>query len=345
MRRNIHDHTALTKNSFDCNNLHDDIMANASMTMTLKITRAEPAADGIQLFELRHPDSNDLPEFSAGAHISITVPNGAIRKYSLCNDPNERDRYVIAVKREIDGRGGSVSLIDGVKAGDSVAASDPVNDFELPRNVNDFVFIAGGIGITPIMAMIHQLRATEGKKFRLYYCTRSPETTAFVDELKGPEFRGKVTIHHDGGNPDKALDLWPILEQRKNLEHIFCCGPRPLMQAVRDMAGHWPASALHFEAFSEPERTRIDDKPFKLRLARSGDVVDVPVGTTILEALRAKGYDAPSSCESGTCGTCRTQLLAGEADHRDLVLIEAERSNNIMICVSRALSSEITIDR
>jgi phthalate 4,5-dioxygenase reductase subunit len=111
------------------------------------------------------------------------------------------------------------------------------------------------------------------------------------------------------------------------------------------MAGHWPASALHFEAFSEPERTRIDDKPFKLRLARSGDVVDVPVGTTILEALRAKGYDAPSSCESGTCGTCRTQLLAGEADHRDLVLTEAERSNNIMICVSRALSSEITIDR
>lgn len=320
-------------------------MTGAPTIMTLRVTRAEPAADSIQLFELRHPDGGELRAFTAGAHISIAVPNGSLRKYSLCNDPSERDRYVIAVKREASGRGGSVSLIDGVKVGDSVAVANPVNDFELPQNVNSFLFIVGGIGITPIMAMIHQLRATDGKKFRLHYCTRSPETTAFLDELKGPEYRGKVTIHHDQGDPEKVLDLWPILEQRKNLEHIFCCGPRPLMQAVRDMAGHWPASALHFEAFSEPERTRADDKPFKLRLARSGEVIDVPVGTTILEALRAKGYDTPSSCESGTCGTCRTRLLTGVADHRDLVLTEAERASNIMICVSRALSSEITIDR
>jgi phthalate 4,5-dioxygenase reductase subunit len=118
-----------------------------------------------------------------------------------------------------------------------------------------------------------------------------------------------------------------------------------MMQAVRDMTGHWSSSAVHFEAFTEPARNAPNDKPFKVRLAKSGDVVDVPVGTTILEALRAHGLDVPSSCESGTCGTCRTKLIAGEADHRDLVLSEHEHADTIMVCVSRALSDEITIDR
>lgn len=312
--------------------------------MVLQVSRAEPAAEGIHQFELRHPDGGELPEFTPGAHISITLSNGLVRKYSLCNDPSERDRYVIAVKRETSGRGGSISLINGVKTGDHLTVTAPVNDFTLPRGIRNIIFIAGGIGITPIMSMIRHLQTAEGKKFRLYYCTRSPEVTAFRDELSGPEFRGKVTIHHDEGDPAKVLDLWPILEQRRNLEHLFCCGPRPLMQAVRDMTGHWPSASVHFEAFSEPERKRPDDRPFKVRLARSGEVIDVPVGTTILEAIRAKGYDAPSSCESGTCGTCRIKLLAGEADHRDLVLTEGERAENIMICVSRALSPELVID-
>lgn len=313
--------------------------------MVLQVSRAEPAADGIHLFELRDPSGGELPPFTPGAHIAITAPNGLVRKYSLCNDPEERDRYVIAVKRETNGHGGSISMIDNVKAGDRLSATAPVNDFVLPRGVRNVIFIAGGIGITPIMSMIRHLQTAEGKKFHLYYCSRSPETTAFREELSGPEFKGKVTIHYDEGDPAKGLDLWPILEQRKNLEHIFCCGPRPLMQAVRDMAGHWPSTSIHFEAFSEPERARPDDKPFKVRLAQSGEVIDVPVGTTILDAIRAKGHDAPSSCESGTCGTCRTKLLAGQADHRDLVLTEGERADNIMICVSRALSPELVIDR
>ena len=314
-------------------------------TIVLHVTRAEPIADGIHLFELRNPGGHELPEFTSGAHISITVPNGSVRKYSLCNDPVERNRYVIAVKRETSGRGGSISLIDDVKVGDRLKVIAPGNDFRLPRGVQNFLFVAGGIGITPIMSMIRHLRSTEGKKFRLYYCTRSPEVTAFCDELSAPEFKGRVTIHHDQGDPTKALDLWPILERRKNLEHLFCCGPRPLMQTVRDMTGHWSPSSVHFEAFSEPEKTQANDKAFTVRLARSSQVIEVTVGTTILEALRAKGYEAPSSCESGTCGTCRTKLLAGEADHRDLVLTEGERAHNIMICVSRARSPELVIDR
>jgi phthalate 4,5-dioxygenase reductase subunit len=312
--------------------------------MPLRVTRNDRIADGIHMLEFRDAGGQPLPEFSAGAHITVQVPNGLLRKYSLCNAPAERDRYLVAVKREANGRGGSANLIDHVKAGDELMVAAPVNDFGLPQRAQDFLFIAGGIGITPIMAMIRQLR-TEGKRFRLFYCTRSPETTAFLDELSAPEFKDHVTIHYDGGDPSRSLDLRPILKERKNREHLYCCGPRPLMEAVRHMTDHWSSAAVHFEAFSDAETHKPTDKPFKVKLARSGAVIEVPTTKTILEALREHGLDVPSSCETGTCGTCRTKLLAGEADHRDLVLAEHERADTIMICVSRARSDEITIDR
>ncbi len=312
--------------------------------MPLRVTRNDKIADGIHLLEFRDAGGKPLPEFSAGAHITIRVPNGSLRKYSLCNDPAERDRYTIAVKREVNGRGGSTNLIDGVKAGDELMVSAPINDFELPQRTQDFLFIAGGIGITPIMAMIRQVQA-EAKRFRLFYCTRSPETTAFRDELCALEFKDKITIHYDHGDPARSLDLRPILAERKNREHLYCCGPRPLMEAVRAMTDHWSSAAVHFEAFSDAETHKPNDRPFKVRLAHSGQVIEVPTTKTILEALREHGVDVPSSCETGTCGTCRTKLLAGQADHRDLVLAEHERGDNIMICVSRVRGDEITIDR
>jgi phthalate 4,5-dioxygenase reductase subunit len=312
--------------------------------MKLRVTRNDAIADGINLLEFRDAGGSELPQFSAGAHIAIHVPNGMLRKYSLCNDPAERDRYQVAVKREVNGRGGSCSLIDDVKAGDELTVVAPVNDFGLPPRAQDFLFIAGGIGVTPMMAMIRQVIA-EGKRFRLFYCTRSPETTAFLEELSAPQFKDMVMIHYDQGDPSRSLDLRPILAERKNREHLYCCGPRPLMEAVRAMTDHWSPTAVHFEAFSEAETHKPDDKPFKVRLARSGTVLDVSTSTTILEVLREHGLEVPSSCETGTCGTCRTKLLAGEADHRDLVLAEHERKDTIMICVSRARGDEITIGR
>jgi phthalate 4,5-dioxygenase reductase subunit len=314
-------------------------------SLALRLTEREMIAADIHRFEFRLPDGGELPPFTAGAHIAVQVPNGAVRKYSLCNDPAERERYVIAVKRETAGTGGSASLIDAAKSGDDLPITPPVNDFELPRNARNFIFIAGGIGITPIMAMIREITAEDGKTFKLYYCTRSREATAFREELSAPEFKGKVVMHHDGGDPERVLDLWPALEERRNLAHIYCCGPRALMESVRDMSGHWPQTAVHFESFVEGKVAQPDDKPFTVKLARSGEVIEVPVGVTILDAVRAAGHDAPSSCESGTCGTCRTALLEGEADHRDLVLGEHERANNIMICVSRARSAQLVIDR
>jgi len=307
-----------------------------------RVTRAERIAEDIHLFELRDPAGAELPVFFAGAHVSVRVPSGLVRKYSLCNDPSERDRYVIAVKREPDGRGGSESLIRDVAAGGELPVSAPVNNFALTTSNGGYLLVAGGIGITPIMAMIRELQATGGR-FKLYYCTRSAAATAFRDELSAPEWRGKVTIHHDGGDLAQALDLWPIVEKPQG-RHLYCCGPRGLMQAVRDMTGHWSPSAVHFESFTDAA-PRPDDRPFTVRLARSGRSIAVPVGVTILEALRAGGLDVPSSCESGTCGTCRTGLIAGEADHRDLVLADDERARNIMVCVSRARSDELVIDR
>ena len=310
----------------------------------LRVARAEPVARAIHLFEFRHPDGVALPAFTAGAHVPVTSPNGAVRKYSLCNHPAETDRYVTAVKRDPAGHGASVSLVDGTRVGDLVEVGAPHNAFELAPRAAGYLFIAGGIGITPIMSMLRSL-AGGPVPYHLYYCTRSAAETAFLDELAAGAFAGTVTIHHDEGDPARALDLWPLLE-KPTRDHIYCCGPRPLLEGVRDMTGHWPASAIHFESFVDAAAAeRPEDRTFTVRLARSGDEIDVPAGISILEALRSRGHEAPSSCESGTCGTCRTRLLDGTADHRDLVLTDDERDSNIMICVSRALSPTLTLDR
>lgn len=319
--------------------------ADAKAMAPLRIAHKEEIAKDIVQFDLRDAQDNELPSFTAGAHISVQTPAGLVREYSLCNDPDDRNRYVIAVKREDSGGGGSISLIDETQPGDVLEVTVPVNEFELPRRANNFLFIAGGIGIAPIMSMVRHLQNQPGKSFRLYYCTRSPEATAFLAELSAPELKSRVKIHHDNGEPSRALDLWPVLEQRKNQEHIYCCAPRPMMETVRDMTGHWSSAAVHFEAFIKPTAPRPDDKAFRVSLARSDVEFDVPVGTTILDAMRSHGVTVPSSCESGTCGTCRTRLLEGKADHRDLVLAEHEKESSIMVCVSRARSPRLVLDR
>ena len=313
--------------------------------MNLKVARAATIARDIRLLELRDPGGAELPAFTAGAHGGVTAPTGTRRQYSLCNDPAQRAFYEIAVKRDAAGHGGSVSMADEVRVGDSLQVELPRNAFALANGAQSFLFIAGGIGITPIMSMVRQLAREATRRFRLYYCTRSPEDTAFRDELSAAPFRENVVIHHDGGDPARALDLWPLLE-KPTRTHVYCCGPRPLLEAVRDMSGHWPASAVHFESFVDAAAAeRPEDRPFTVVLARSGARIEVPPGRSILEAMRASGHDAPSSCESGTCGTCRTVLISGEPDHRDMVLTQEERASRIMICVSRARSAEIAIDR
>ncbi|MGZ5064359.1 MAG: PDR/VanB family oxidoreductase [Usitatibacter sp.] len=319
-------------------------MSTPAALLALRVSRAEAIARDIHSFELRDPAGGELPPFTAGAHLGVKSRNASVRRYSLCNDPAERDRYVIAVKRDPAGRGGSVDLVDHTRVGDMVEVSTPRNAFELAAKAQSFILVAGGIGITPIISMARQLNR-EGRRYRLYYLTRSPEHAAFRDDLAGAEFAGKVVMHHDAGDPSRAFDLWPVLE-KPSAAHVYCCGPRPLLEAVRAMTGHWNAAAIHFESFVDAlAAQKPEDTAFAVELARSGDRIEVPPGASILEAMRARGHDAPSSCESGTCGTCRTTLLAGEADHRDLVLADDEKATQIMICVSRAKTPVIVIDR
>ena len=312
--------------------------------LTLKVRHKSEIADGVFLFELAAQDGGELPPFTPGSHITVTAPSGQKRRYSLCNDPAERDRYLIAVKQETTGRGGSLSFTRDINEGDTIAAEPPANEFEMAKaEPKRLIFIAGGIGITPIRAMIlHCVR--QGKtNFTLYYFTRTPEAMAFRDEFASNVFEGKVVLHHDNGDPDQAYDLWPVLEESRGA-HLYCCGPRGLMDAVRDMTGHWPDSAVHFEDFVGASAPHADDQPFEVRLAKSNAVYEVAAHVSILDTLRQHGHVLASSCESGTCGTCRCRFIDGEVDHRDLVLSDDEKKHDIMICVSRATSSTLTLD-
>ncbi len=309
--------------------------------MPLTIAAAADVAENIRSFELVRATGAELPPFTPGSHVKVQTPSGAVRKYSLCNAASERHRYIITVKRDAAGQGGSMSLVDSAAVGDVLPTSVPDNAFALNEFARSFIFIAGGIGITPIMSMIRSLE--DAAPWKLYYLTRSAQSTAFIDELSVPELRSRVAIHHDHGDVAQSFDLWPVLE-RPSSAHIYCCGPRGLMESVRDMAGHWPHSNVHFESFDGAGPPRPDDGPFSVRLAKAAQTFEVPIGKTILEVLRAGGCTIASSCESGTCGTCRTGLLAGEADHRDMVLMPEEMDTQIMVCVSRAKSAELVLD-
>lgn len=312
--------------------------------MSLEVRRKTAIAQDIFLFELVRPDHSALPAFTAGSHLLVLTPNGLSRRYSLCNAPSERDRYMIAVKRDAAGSGGSISMVDDVAVGDRLDVSPPLNYFPLATEATACLLIAGGIGITPVLSMMRELIA-KNADFRLVYCTRSPEATAFLDELSAPELAGRVLLHHDHGDHERSLAIGPIVAARTGETHLYCCGPRPLMQAVRDLTRHWPHAAVHFEDFgtsAHPEQN--GEKTFSVRLARSAVTIEVPPGVSILAALRDRGITVPSSCESGTCGTCRTGLLSGKVEHRDFVLDDDEHDKAIMICISRAQSAELVLD-
>ncbi|MEZ5645477.1 MAG: PDR/VanB family oxidoreductase [Burkholderiaceae bacterium] len=318
---------------------------NANETMhPLLITRKEKIAKDIFLFELKSPDSSPLPSFTAGAHIAVQVPNGSMRHYSLCSDPARTELYQLAVKREDDGRGGSKSLVEETEVGDTLLAGVPSNLFELSEKAKSFILVAGGIGITPMRAMIHALQAEGMRSFKLYYLARTPESAAFLDELSAPELKGKVVIHHTFGDPSKTFDLWSVFEKPVAGTHVYCCGSKRLMDEVKDMTGHWASSAVHFESFGADTKPHPDDKPFEVELAKTGMKVVVPANRSILDTLREHSIRVPSSCESGTCGSCKVRLLKGEADHRDLALLPEEQEDHIMVCVSRAKSDTLVLD-
>lgn len=304
---------------------------------------------GIKGFELVSPSGGALPGFSAGAHVVIHLPNGLTRQYSMCNDPADTHRYELGVLQAGNGRGGSAFMHTGVKAGDLLTIDAPRNNFELRQDAENYILIAGGIGITPLLAMARQLNRL-GRSYRLFYCTRSAETTAYRELLATPDFAGKVTFVHDGGDPKNGLDVVSVLRDVSPKARIYCCGPSGLMAAVKAAASHWPTDRVHFEAFSaDPSAKPVasgDDQDFEIELASSGKVLTVAADTSILEVLRDVGIAIPSACEEGICGTCIVTVLAGEPDHRDQILTDEEKAagNCITVCCSRSLSPRLKLD-
>lgn len=306
----------------------------------MRVEKRRALTPGIVEFTLAPVGEVKLPDFDAGAHITVETPAGAMRRYSLVNDGTAPDTYVIAIKREPASRGGSVSMHDEAQEGCELTIEPPENDFPL-TDVAKYLLIAGGIGITPIYAMARALEA-RNKDLRIIYCSRSAEDSAYLDELR-ETFDGRMIVHHDGGNPENSYDFWDdFLTPRAT--HVFCCGPKPFMEEIKAVSGHWPEGRIHFEDFKPVEVVREDDKPFEVELRKSGRVLTVPDDRSILETLRDAGLRTSSSCESGTCGTCKTRLLEGEVDHRDMVLMEEEKDSRIMICVSRAKSGRLVLD-
>ena len=314
------------------------------MMLDVVVSRLTHEAEGVVGVELRSADGGLLPAFSAGSHVDVHLPGGLCRQYSLTNAPDERERYCIGVGLAHDSRGGSRHVHERLREGDRLEISAPRSLFGLHLQAEEHVFIAGGIGITPIMSMIEACKAN-GHRWRLLYFVRTLARAAYLWRLA--EHHDQVHLHVDEEKGEPA-NLAHLLSSVPDAAHIYCCGPGPLMDAVEAAAADRPSGSLHFERFSA-QGAKVDaaaDGAFRITLNRKGATFVVPAGRSILQTLEDNGIELPCSCREGLCRTCETPLLAGKADHRDFVLSEEERSANtsIILCVSRALDAELVLD-
>ena len=311
--------------------------------MQLRVRSITYLAEAINGYEFVDPRGRDLPRFAAGAHVDLRF-GGLVRQYSLCSDPGETRRYCIAALREDNGRGGSRHLHDNVRVGDLLEVSMPRNNFPLAAAAERHLLIAGGIGIAPLMSMIAELQRRRAG-FQLHYCTRSAARTAFRDDLAPLAADGRVHFHYDSGDPVRGLDVTAALHDPLPGTHLYYCGPAGLMAAAAVAAREWPVGTVHYEYFTAPPAaSAVEDRPFRVKLARRGVEYEVPVGETIVDVLRRHGITVPTSCQLGYCGACVTRYLAGEPDHRDQVLREYGRERYVLICCARSKTPVLDLD-
>ena len=313
-------------------------------TLTVNVTDVRAEARDVMTLELRAPGGGQLPPFEPGAHLDVHLPNGLVRQYSLTNDWRERDRYVIGVGRVAGSRGGSEYVHANIRAGMALKISAPRNNFELDGEAQRFLFIAGGIGVTPIMAMVRWCVA-QGKPWRIIYAARSRQRAAFYEEICTLA-AAKAQFHFDD-ECGQVLDVAQAIASWSPGERVYCCGPTPLMDAVKALTADLPGGTVRFEWFTVPESDEpADSDSFSVRLERSGQEFIVPPEKSILEVLEDHGFELPFSCREGLCGTCVTNVLEGEPDHRDYVLSDEERESGKMmtICCSRAKTASLTLD-
>lgn len=316
--------------------------------LCLRIARRVNAADGIVALELVADDGADLPSFTAGAHIDLHLGPGLIRQYSLCGDPADRSRYRLGILHDPASRGGSTAVHNGLLAGTSVTISRPRNSFPLDETAPRSVLIAGGIGVTPLLAMAYRLHAIGGD-FLLRYCTRSRTKTAFLAELTEAPFAPSVAFAHDDGPAEARFD--PARDLPAELlrgAHLYVCGPTGFMEWVLSGARAlgWPEDRLHLEYFAAPVLATEPGDAFRVRAALTGIEVEVPADRSIADVLLKAGIRISVSCEQGICGACLTPVLEGRPDHRDVFQTDAEKASNaqITVCCSRSLDPLLVLD-
>ena len=310
--------------------------------MKLRLHALTWAARDALLLELRAPDGSALPPFTAGSHVDLHLPNGLVRQYSLANDPAERHRYVLGIKRDRLSRGGSRCVHDTLRLGELLEVGGPRNNFTLAETAPHSVFIAGGIGITPLRCMAQRALAL-GHSWELHYAVRTRDEALFLEDFAP---LGQVHLHVDGENGGQPMDLAAIAASAPTGSHAYCCGPAPMLDAFGAVFAAWPASRRHVEHFSAPAGAQEPGGAFTVVLARSGRSVPVGADQSLLDALCAAGVAATSSCRQGICGACEVQVLAGVPDHRDILLSEEERASgkSMLICCSRSRSPELVLD-
>lgn len=312
------------------------------MSTTVRVHRTTWLADGVVQVELRDPEGAELGSWDPGAHLALHLPNGLTRQYSLCGDPADRHTWTVAVLREPASRGGSSWVHERLTAGTVIDVDPPRNNFAL-TDAEDYLFIAGGIGITPLLAMTRSV-AAQSRPWRMAYCGRSRRSMAFLPELNALT-GDRITVHADdeqSGPPDVRALLADVSPGTA----VYCCGPEPLIAAVEAAAPN--PDQVHVERFKPAATTppSTTDSAFDVVCAGSGTRVRVEPGVAVLDALSDAGVDVPYSCREGICGSCETKVLDGEPDHRDFVLTAAEKQANttMLVCVSRCRSAELVLD-
>jgi vanillate monooxygenase ferredoxin subunit len=315
-------------------------------TIEVRVARRACEAEGINSYELVRTDGAPLPPFEAGAHIDVHLAGNLVRQYSLCNAPGETHRYQIGVLRDVNSRGGSQAMHDQIDTGSVLHISAPKNHFPLVE-AQKTLLLAGGIGVTPILAMAEAL-ATQGAAFAMHYSARSPERAAFRERIGASRFAGQVHFHYDSGDASQRLDLATLLANPDAGTHLYVCGPQGFIDHVLGSANGlgWPAAQLHVEYFGAAAVDTTGDQAFDVKLASSGKVVTVPAGKSVLHVLEEQGVAIPYSCEEGVCGTCLTRVLEGVPDHRDMYLTDEEQAANDQFtpCCSRAKTKVLVLD-
>ena len=304
----------------------------------LKVDAVTQRSPTVKSFRLVDPAGKTLDPYPAGAHVSLELSNGLVRHYSLCGRA-DAGAYEVAVARSDQSTGGSQYLHDTVKPGDIISVSPVQDRFGLAESARHHLMIAGGIGITPFLSMIEQCRR-QGHSFTLHYCLKSAADHPFRDRLDELQ-PNELVLHYSRTANGERLDIASLLAQQSDTTHVYCCGPDSMMAAVRAATAAWTPERVHFEKFAAELQ---NGQPFQIRIASTGQLIDVDGHTSILQALRRTGYAVDSSCETGSCGTCCLGLLEGEAEHRDVVLTEDERRTRVAVCVSRARSAVLTLD-